>query len=63
MYDETFPNEIDENSKIKKVLIVSGQFYYNLIERREKLKNKDIAIVRLEQITPFPYQRFINIVS
>jgi hypothetical protein len=36
MYDETFPNDVNENSKIKKVLIVSGQFYYNLIERREK---------------------------
>ena len=37
---------------VKKVLLCSGKIYYNLLEEREKRKQKNVAIVRLEQIFP-----------
>ena len=40
-----------EPSYIKKVIICSGKFYYDLLQARN---NQDIAIIRLEQFYPFP---------
>lgn len=37
-----------------RVLLVSGKFFYTLLEAREEAKRKDIAIVRVEQLHPFP---------
>ncbi|MDJ0781454.1 MAG: 2-oxoglutarate dehydrogenase E1 component [Desulfosarcinaceae bacterium] len=40
--------------KARKVLLCSGKVYYQLLQRREELNAKEIAIVRLEQLHPFP---------
>jgi 2-oxoglutarate dehydrogenase E1 component len=42
---------------VKRILLVSGKLYYELNERRKTEKRKDIAIIRLEQLHPFPYQQ------
>ncbi|XP_063379306.1 2-oxoglutarate dehydrogenase complex component E1 isoform X3 [Cydia fagiglandana] len=43
-------------SGVKKLAFCTGRVYYDLIkERREKGLENDIAICRLEQISPFPY--------
>ncbi|MFP4094826.1 MAG: 2-oxoglutarate dehydrogenase E1 component [Cyclobacteriaceae bacterium] len=39
---------------VKKVLLCSGKIYYELEERREQEKRKDVAIIRIEQLHPFP---------
>jgi len=39
------------------LIFCSGQVYYALQEERTKRKINDIAIVRIEQIAPFPYDR------
>lgn len=41
-------------SKVEKVVLVSGKLYYELLEQREKLNDQKTALVRLEQISPFP---------
>ena len=43
-----------DNVKVKKVILCSGKVYYDLYEKREELKRDDIAIIRLEQLYPFP---------
>jgi 2-oxoglutarate dehydrogenase E1 component len=40
--------------KVEKVLLCSGKIYYQLAQRRDELNLKKIAIVRLEQLYPFP---------
>jgi 2-oxoglutarate dehydrogenase E1 component len=59
-------NEVDDRviaakEGVKKVLITCGSFYYDLYEDRERRwadrDMSDVAIVRLEQITPFPFDR------
>ncbi|XP_047986707.1 2-oxoglutarate dehydrogenase, mitochondrial isoform X2 [Leguminivora glycinivorella] len=43
-------------SGVKKLAFCTGRVYYDLLkERREKGLENDIAICRLEQISPFPY--------
>lgn len=39
----------------KRIVISSGKVYYDLLEAREKGDIKDIALIRLEQIYPFPH--------
>ncbi len=43
-----------EDKKIKKVIICSGKIYFDLLQAREKNKNKNVFIIRIEQLYPFP---------
>jgi 2-oxoglutarate dehydrogenase E1 component len=52
-----FKTVISEIAKIpnpKKVVLCSGKVYYDLLEYREANKIDDVAIIRLEQLYPFP---------
>lgn len=42
---------------VKRVLLCSGKVYYDLVNKREELGRSDVAVIRLEQIYPFPAQR------
>ncbi len=41
-------------SKVKRVLLCSGKLYFDLSEKQMTENRQDVAIVRLEQIYPFP---------
>ncbi|GAM61289.1 2-oxoglutarate dehydrogenase E1 component [Vibrio ishigakensis] len=49
-------NEIDElePSKIRRVVFCSGKVYFDLLEERRKREIDDVAIIRVEQLYPFP---------
>ncbi|GBG29103.1 2-oxoglutarate dehydrogenase, mitochondrial [Hondaea fermentalgiana] len=42
---------------IRKVIFCVGKLYYELANYRKKNDIKDVAIIRIEQITPFPFDR------
>lgn len=55
--DGEFQRVIPDNlppKAIRKVLLCSGKIYYDLLDRREKDGRKDITIIRIEQLYPFP---------
>ena len=43
-----------EAAAVKHVILCGGKVYYDLIERRQKLGRRDVAILRVEQLYPFP---------
>lgn len=43
-------------SKIKRVVLCSGKVYYDLTQKRDEAKLDSVAIVRLEQLYPFPFK-------
>ncbi len=43
-----------ERKEVRRVVFSSGKIYYDLLKRKEELGVKDIALVRLEQLHPFP---------
>jgi 2-oxoglutarate dehydrogenase E1 component len=50
--------EVDELDPkgVKRVVMCSGKVYYDLLEQRRKNDQKDVAIVRIEQLYPFPHK-------
>jgi len=52
---ETSVENLLPSEYISKLILCSGKIYYDLFERRELRGIKDIAIVRIEQLMPFPF--------
>ncbi len=52
---------LQNDKKIKKVVMCSGKIYYDLIEAREKFKNDAVVFIRLEQLYPFPAKTLANL--
>ncbi|MEG2827895.1 MAG: 2-oxoglutarate dehydrogenase E1 component, partial [Edwardsiella sp. (in: enterobacteria)] len=50
--------EIDplDAQRVKRVVMCSGKVYYDLLEQRRKNGQDNVAIVRIEQLYPFPHQ-------
>jgi len=44
--------------KVKRVLVCSGKVYYDLVKHREESGHDDVAILRVEQLYPFPHKAF-----
>ena len=58
-----FQTVIPENKelkgdKVKRVLACSGKVYYDLVKKREEKGVEDVAIIRVEQLYPFPHKAF-----
>ena len=52
--------ELEESSKIKKVILCSGKVYFDLLDAREKLKKNNVVLYRIEQLYPFPAKSLVK---
>ncbi len=57
-----FQEVIDEkctvkNSKIRKIVFMTGKIYYDLKKKKESINNEDVCLIRLEQLYPFPKRK------
>jgi 2-oxoglutarate dehydrogenase E1 component len=44
--------------KVRRIIVCSGKVYYDLVRKREDRKALDVAILRVEQLYPFPHKAF-----
>jgi 2-oxoglutarate dehydrogenase E1 component len=51
-------NDTIDAAKVKRVIACSGKVYYDLVKKREEKKAMDVAILRVEQLYPFPHKAF-----
>ncbi|WOP14571.1 2-oxoglutarate dehydrogenase E1 component [Ottowia sp. SB7-C50] len=45
-------------AKVKRIIACSGKVYYDLAKKREEKGLEDVAIIRVEQLYPFPHKAF-----
>jgi 2-oxoglutarate dehydrogenase E1 component len=53
--------ELDDTvdaAKVKRLIACSGKVYYDLVKKRAERKSTDVAIIRVEQLYPFPHKAF-----
>ena len=53
--DDSF---VSDPSTVERIVICSGKVYYDLIAMQEKQGIQNVAVVRQEQLYPFPYSSF-----
>jgi 2-oxoglutarate dehydrogenase E1 component len=53
-FKEVIDDSWADTPKVKKVFFCSGKIYFDLAERQQKDGRKDIALIRIEQLYPFP---------
>ena len=56
-FREVIGDDFVEAKKVKRVLLCSGKVYFDLLDEQRTAGRKDVAIVRLEQLHPFPQKQ------
>lgn len=58
---ETVLSEVDvqDSNKVTRLVMCGGKVYYDILEKRREAGLDDVAIVRIEQLYPFPEQRIL----
>jgi 2-oxoglutarate dehydrogenase E1 component len=46
--------KVAADAKVNRVVLCAGKVYYDLLEEREKRGARDVALIRVEQLYPFP---------
>jgi 2-oxoglutarate dehydrogenase E1 component len=54
------PIKLVADKKIRRVVLCTGKVYYDLYEEREKRGIKDVYLLRMEQVYPFPAKALIE---
>ena len=49
--------------KVKKLVLCTGKFYYDLLAERENLNNTEVALVRVEQLFPLHLEKIQEVIN
>ncbi|KAG5335307.1 hypothetical protein C0989_001492 [Termitomyces sp. Mn162] len=60
-FQPVLDDPIADPSQVKRVVLLSGKIYYDLIKHRETLDLNDVvAFIRLEELSPFPFKQLAD---
>jgi 2-oxoglutarate dehydrogenase E1 component len=60
-FHELIDDDYADVKKVKRVLLCTGKIYYDLLEKQQADKRKDVAIVRIEQLYPTPLVQILKV--
>lgn len=60
-FQEVIDDAYVQAEDVNRVLFCSGKVYYDLLEKQQADKRKDVAIIRVEQLYPSPHKRLKEI--
>src|SRR5690606_5828285 len=58
-FQELIPDTTATAKKVRRVVVCAGKVYYDLLEEVQKQQIKDVALVRVEQLYPFPREQLV----
>jgi 2-oxoglutarate dehydrogenase E1 component len=65
--NNTFNEVIDDDNvkvnEVRRVVFSTGKIYYDLLAKKEEFDTKDIALVRIEQLHPWPEKQIQKIIA
>ncbi|MFY0625320.1 MAG: 2-oxoglutarate dehydrogenase E1 component [Reichenbachiella sp.] len=59
-FQEVIGDDYVDAKEVKKVLLCTGKVYFDLLEKQQKDERKDVAIIRVEQLHPFPKKQVLK---
>ncbi len=59
-FHELFDDTYADPKKVRRVLLCTGKIYYDLLEKQQTDKRKDVAIIRVEQLYPTPVVQILK---
>ncbi len=62
-FQEVMSDATVVGNSVRRILLCCGKVYYDLLAKREEARRSDVAIIRLEQLYPFPMQRLNDVLS
>ncbi|MFO7924122.1 MAG: 2-oxoglutarate dehydrogenase E1 component [Bacteroidales bacterium] len=62
-FRELIDDDLVDPVDVRQVVLTSGRLYYDLVKKREELGANDTAIVRLEQLYPFPHEQMQSVIK
>ena len=62
-FDCVIDDDIKKPEAVKRLILCSGKVFYDLIEKKKEENREDIAVVRIEQLYPFPYDDLEEILT
>lgn len=62
-FREVIDDENVQPEKVNKLLLCTGKIYFELLEKQQKDERDDVAIVRIEQLAPFPENQVDQIIA
>ena len=62
-FQETIDDNTVDKKGVKTLVFVTGKFYYDIVAERENNGRNDVAVVRIEQLFPFPVDQIKEIIA
>jgi len=62
-FQETIDDTTVNKAEVKSLVFCTGKFYYDITAERENKGRKDVAVVRIEQLFPFPVEQIKAIIA
>jgi 2-oxoglutarate dehydrogenase E1 component len=62
-FQETIDDTTVNKKDVKTLVFCTGKFYYDITAERENNGRKDVAVVRIEQLFPFPAEQLKEIIA
>lgn len=62
-FKEVIDDAETDPENVKRVVFCTGKIYYDLLARKRELNARDVALVRIEQLHPFPGQQVDEVIK
>lgn len=62
-FKEVIEDGYADPKKVKKLLFCSGKVYFDLLHEQQKAQRTAVAIIRIEQLFPFPLKQIIELLQ